>query len=306
MRHFFALSLFSGLMAAALSGVSEAAAKTRIVTTLPSFADIAAEVGGDEVTARSVTQGTQDPHFVDAKPDLILMLNRADLLIHAGLGLEDGWLPPLLVGARNARIQGGSEGNLIASTLVELKEIPKDKLDRAAGDVHPGGNPHFMLDPRNGVRVARGIAERLGKIDPAHAAEFSKRAETYVRKLEDRISAWNREYQPHLKGKSVVTYHRSWIYFTNWIGLNEVESIEPKPGIPPSPAHVVKLIGTIKTLGVKLVMMEPYYPKGVAEDIARKSGAKLLVLPAEVKGAPEASTYIKVFETLLASLKSAL
>lgn len=285
---------------------SPALAKLRIVTTLPSFADIATQVGGDDVAAVSLTKGTQDPHFVDAKPDLILQLNRADLLIRAGLGLEDGWLPPLLVGSRNGKIQMGQSGDLNASGLVELREVPQGRPDRAGGDVHPGGNPHFMLDPRNGVKVARGIAERLGKLDPENAGHYKKRAETYVKELEAQIGAWTSQYLPLLKGKPIVTYHRSWIYFTGWAGLNEVDRIEPKPGIQPSPAHVVKLIGTIRQQQIKLIMMEPFYPKGVAEDIAGKSGAKLMVLPAEVQGTPEAKTYIAVFESILKSLKSAL
>jgi zinc/manganese transport system substrate-binding protein len=298
--------LFSSLVFVVAGSVSPALAKTRIVTTLPSFADIATQVGGDEVSAVALTKGTQDPHFVDAKPDLILQLNRADLLIRAGLGLEDGWLPPLLTGARNGKIQAGGAGDMDASALVELKEVPQGKLDRAAGDVHPGGNPHFMLDPRNGVRIARGIAERLGKIDPEHAPDFKRRAEDYVKKLEAQIALWSKTYLPMLKGKPVVTYHKSWIYFTSWAGLSEVEHVEPKPGIPPSPAHVVRLIGTIKQLHAKMIIMEPFYPKGVAEDIAGKSGAKLLVLPAEVNGTPDAKSYLEVFETIFKILKGAL
>jgi zinc/manganese transport system substrate-binding protein len=298
---------FISVSSIALFGASSLAwAKINVVTTLPSFADIATQVGGDEVSVRPLTKGTQDPHFVDAKPDLILYLNKADLLIRAGLGLEDGWLPPLLTGSRNGKIQIGSQGDLDVSTLIPLKEVPKGRLDRASGDVHPGGNPHFMLDPRNGVIFARGLAERLGEIEPSKADDFKKRADAYVKKLQEKIAGWEKAYKPLLGGKPVVTYHKSWVYFTDWVGMREVEHVEPKPGIPPSPEHVVRLIRTMRELKVKLILMEPFYPKGVAEDVARQTGAKLLVLPAEVNGSSEAKTYIDVFEAIFNGLKGAV
>jgi zinc/manganese transport system substrate-binding protein len=213
-----------------------AVAKLNVVTTLPSFADIASEVGGERVSVQSLTKGTQDPHFVDAKPDLILKLNRADLLIRGGLGLEDGWMPPLLTGSRNAKIQAGASGDLNASSSAELRDVPQGKIDRAEGDVHPGGNPHFMLDPRNGARLARAVADRLASLDAEHAEEYRKRADGYAKRLEERIRAWGSELKPLLKGKPVVTYHKSWRYFTAWMEIEEVGQIEPKPGIPPRPS----------------------------------------------------------------------
>jgi zinc/manganese transport system substrate-binding protein len=305
MNKLIAVSLLSLSFGLSLLDSSLAFAKLKVVATLPSLGDIVTEIGGDEVSVMSLTKGTQDPHFVDAKPDLVLRLNRADLLIHAGLGLEDGWLPPLIVGARNGKIQTGSGGNLDASTLMELKEVPKGKLDRASGDVHPGGNPHFMLDPRNGIVFAKGIAKKLGELEPSKAAEFQKRAEDYSVKLKSKIVIWEKQLKPLLAGKPVVTYHKSWVYFTDWTGMNEVEHVEPKPGIPPSPEHVVRLIHTMRERKVKFILMEPFYPRGVAEDVAHQTGAKLLVLPTEVGGAPEAKTYADVFDQIVKDLQTA-
>jgi zinc/manganese transport system substrate-binding protein len=301
------ISLISTIAATAfsLSFSSAALAKVNVITTLPSFADIAKNVGGDEVNAVSLTRGTQDPHFVDAKPDLMLSLNKADLLIRAGLGLEDGWLPPLLVGSRNAKIQNGTEGNLDASSVMPLKDVPKSPLDRAQGDVHPGGNPHFMLDPRNGITLANAIAERLAKLDPSKAEDFRKRAAAYGADLKKHIEQWDKELKP-FAGTSVVTYHKSWIYFLDWAHFKEAATVEPKPGIPPSPEHVVQLIQSMKQQKIKLILMEPFYPKGVAQDVAQQTGAKLLVLPAEVKGNSDAKTYVDVFEQIIKQVKSTL
>lgn len=276
--------------------------RLKVVTTLPSYADIAQNVGGEEVDVVSLTKGTQDPHFVDPKPDIVLKLNRADLLIRAGLGLEDGWLPPLLSGARNGKIQPGGEGYLEASSLIELKEVPAGGIDRSMGDVHPGGNPHFMLDPRNGMKLAKGIADRLGKLEPSKAADFQKRAEQYNADLQKKIQAWEALLKP-FSGKQVVTYHKSWVYFSGWAGLKEVDYVEPKPGVPPSPEHVVKLIRLMKDKKVPFVIIEPYYPKGTAEQVARESGARLLVLPNEVNGSEGAKNYFALFDEIIAKLK---
>jgi zinc/manganese transport system substrate-binding protein len=273
-------------------------AKIRVVTSLPSFGDIATNVGGDEVDVDSLTKGTQDPHFVDAKPSLILKLNKADLLIRAGLGLEDGWLPPLVTGARNAKIQNGGDGNLDASARMSLKEVPTGKIDRSQGDVHPGGNPHFMTDPRNGIVLAKAIAEYLSKIDPSKADFFKKRSDAYISKLRAKITIWEKSLAA-LKGKKVVTYHKSWIYFSEWVGLEEVGYLEPKPGVPPSPDHIAKLIGLMKQKNVPIIIMEPFYPKGVGEDVASRTSSQLLILPTEVLGVPEAKTYIDMYNYIV-------
>lgn len=285
----------AGMLSAA---APSAEAKLRVVTTLPSFAELAREVGGEEVDASSMVKGSQDPHFVDPKPDLVLQLHRADLLIRVGLGLEDGWLPPLLIGSRNGKIQNGAKGNLEASTLVKLQDVPEGKLDRAQGDVHPGGNPHFMLDPRIGIQVAQGIAARLGELEPSKAADFKKRADAFAAQLQSKIQAWEAALKPWA-GKSIVTYHKSFTYFASWIGLKVVDTVEPKPGIPPSPEHVVKLTRMMSEQKIPLILIEPYYPKSTSEEVAKSSGAKLLVIPTEVGGAPEAGSYAAIFDQIV-------
>lgn len=275
-------------------------AKVRVVTTLPSFADIARVIGGDEVSVTSLTKGTQDPHFVDARPDLILELNRADLVIRAGLGLEDGWLPPLLTGARNGRIQVGAEGNLDASTLMELRDT-RLSPDRSQGDVHPGGNPHFMLDPRNGGILAQAVAKRLGNLSPDKEAYFASRAKQYQAELDLKVKGWKGLLKA-IQGKSVVSYHRSWGYFLAWAGLEEAGYVEPKPGIPPSPEHLVTLIRMMKSKHIELLVMEPFYPTGPAEEVSKQTGARMLVLPAEVLGAAEAKSYLELFDFIVQKL----
>ncbi|MCM2279768.1 MAG: metal ABC transporter substrate-binding protein [Oligoflexia bacterium] len=292
-----------GLVSLALLTASSAEAKLTVVTTLPSLADIAQNVGGEEVEAASVTKGLQDPHFIDPRPDLVLRLNRADLLVHVGLGLEDGWLPPLLVGSRNAKIQTGASGNFEASSVIPLKDVPAGKIDRSMGDVHPGGNPHFMLDPHNGILIARALAKRLGQLRPEKAVGFNERADRYVKELETRIKGWETALKP-FAGRLVATYHKSWTYLSSWLKLEEAGTIEPKPGIPPSPEHVVKLIGLMREKGVKLILIEPYYPRAQAENVAQKSGARLVTLPTEVHGAEGVKSYFGVFDAIVRELQA--
>jgi zinc/manganese transport system substrate-binding protein len=280
-----------------LISAGEVSAKLRVVTTLPSFADIAAAVGGEEVDAQSLTRGRQDPHFVDAKPDLMLKLGRADVMIHAGLGLEDGWLPPLLTGARNAKIQPGSLGNITASNFIQLLEVPQGKVERSQGDVHPGGNPHFMLDPRNGVVLAQALADKFGELDPSHRELFQSNAKRWIDDLKKEIAGWEKQLSKW-KGRTVVTYHRSWSYFLAWSGIKLAATVEPKPGIPPSPEHVVSLVQQIRREKIGTILVEPYYPKSVAEQVARETGAKLLVLPTEVQGAEGVDHYPQIFQTI--------
>jgi zinc/manganese transport system substrate-binding protein len=273
-----------------------ASAKINIVTTLPSFAFIAQEVGGDEVEAQSLTKGNQDPHFVDPKPDLILILAKAKMLVRVGLGLEDGWLPPLVNGSRNSNIQVGADGDFNVSEAMTLQEVPT-QLDRAQGDVHPGGNPHYMLDPRNGVTYAKVLAGRLGKMVPEKESFFKQRAADFEKKISESAKKWLTG-MSHLRGMLAVPYHRSWVYFFNWVGLQQFDTIEPKPGIPPSPEHVVNLTRNMQTKKVKAVLVELYYPTGVAQQIAEKTGAKLFVLPTEVYAMESIKTYFDIFDEI--------
>lgn len=283
---------------ASLALPAAAHAKLRVVSSIPDFAAIAQEVGGTHVEASALVRPTQDPHYLDAKPSFMVELNRADLVLVAGMELEAGWMPPLLLGARNPRVQKGAEGYLDCSTLIVPLEV--QGADRSKGDIHPGGNPHYWNDPRNGVRLARGIGERLAQLDAEHAADYRQGAESFVQRLEARIAQWREKLGPR-KGTKVVVYHRSWVYLLDFLGYEEVGALEPKPGIPPSPSHVADLIRKVKDQGVRYVMQESFYPTQLSKLFADKSGAQLRVLPTMV-GATETRTYADVVDTLVTEL----
>jgi zinc/manganese transport system substrate-binding protein len=191
-----------------------------------------------------------------------------------------GWLPVLQSGSRNPRIQTGGDGYLDASTFVPVMEAPAGPVSRAQGDIHPGGNPHYLQEPRNGAKVARGIADRLARIDPSHAAGYAQRAADLTRDadaLATRYAARFAALDP--EKRKVVVYHRSWIYTEAWLGLTEVGAVEPKPGIPPDPAHVARLLALMRAQGVKAILAESYYPDTTTRLLADKTGAALVVVP---------------------------
>lgn len=270
--------IVSALLCAALPSTGAQASKVRVVTTVTDLAALASAVGGDRLEVRSLAVPTQDPHFVDARPNMALMLNRADLLILVGLDLEIGWLPTLLTGARNPRILPGNTGHLDAGAYVEVRDVPTTAVDRSMGDIHPAGNPHYLHDPREGVKVARAIADRLIRIDPEHAEHYRARLATFEAEANQRIRRWERLLEPH-RGAQVVTYHKSWKYLLGWLGLEELGNIEPKPGIPPSPAHVARLLARMRAEAPALILQESYYPDATARLLGARAGVPVLVLP---------------------------
>ena len=261
---------------------STAEAKVNVVATLPDLGALAREVGGDNVSVKVLARSTQDPHFVDARPSLVLDASNADLLVLNGLELEVGWLPPILTNSRNEQIQPGHPGYLDASTLIDPLEVPREKIDRSMGDIHPSGNPHYTLDPRNGLVVARGIAERLETIDPQHAKAYQANLARFTQSLKERIAGWEKAFAP-FKGTEVVTYHKSWIYFVEWAGFDEVAFVEPKPGLPPSAGHVAQVLGVIKRRKVPLILQEDWYPAASSEELARLGGARLVRVPGQTR-----------------------
>lgn len=286
---------------------TETFAKVRVVATIPDFGSIAKEIGGDKIEVKSIVKGYQNPHFVDAKPNYILWLNKADLLVYNGLDLEAGWLPVLITGARNSNIASKNAiGHLDASTLItNILEVPTAKIDKTMGDVHPGGNSHYMLDPRNGITVAAGITDRLRTIDPENYKYYEQNWRAFSEKLNKRIKAWETKLEP-FKGINIVTYHKSWIYFTSWAEFKEIGYIEPKPGIPPSPAHLSYLISTIQNSNLKLILSESFYPQKTASLIAEKTGSKLLVLPTMVDETEGINTYSDLFENIVNEITTTL
>jgi len=297
------MSFFANILTAALAGAllllpAAASARVRVVATIPDFAQIAEEIGGSRVRASSLVKPTQDPHYVDPRPSMMVELSRADLLLLAGMELESGWLPPLLTGSRNRRIQRGAPGYLDCSTLIEPMDVRVP--DRAMGDIHPGGNPHYWFDPRNGLRVARGIANALELADPAGAEQYRAGLEDFTARLQARMDEWQRRLAPH-RGKEIVVYHESWVYFFDWAGLIQFAALEPKPGIPPSPSHVADLMRRARGRNVSLVVQESFYPTSLSSVVAKRIGARLKVLPV-MTGAGGTKTYIDLMDRLVAEL----
>jgi zinc/manganese transport system substrate-binding protein len=274
---------------------SASAAALKVVTTTEDLAAIAREVGGDRVQVESIARGYQDPHFVEAKPSFVMKLHSADLLIAVGRDLEVGWLPALVTQSRNAKIQPGGSGYLDASRTARILEVPTGQITRAMGDVHPQGNPHYWLDPRNGRRIAQAIQEKLAAVRPDDAAYFGQRYAAFEQKLAAAEKRWDALLGPY-KGTKVVTYHRSWANFVDRFGLDVVGYVEPRPGIPPSPAHTLGLMKAMRQQGVKLILVEPYFDTRTPASIARETGARLLVLTPSVGGVKEATDYIALFD----------
>ncbi len=292
------------LVTAALLPVGAARAELKIMGTVPDLAALAKDIGGDLVAVRAMSLPSQDPHFVDAKPSLALELNRADLLLLVGLGLESGWLPPLLAGARNPRIQAGKSGYLDCSQAVHLLDVASGPIDRSQGDIHPGGNPHYMSDPRAGAAVARAIADRLGQLDPAHWSTFDANLHGLLSRLDALRTAWEPRLARH-KGRSFIGYHRTWTYVASWLGLVEAGFLEPKPGIPPNPPHIAHLLGIARSAHVHMVLQEEYYPDGHARLIADKIPAVLVRVNGGTNFA-SGQTYPQRLERLLTAIDGGL
>ena len=272
-----------------------AAAKINVVTATQDLASLVTEVGGDRVNVTSIARGYQDPHFVEAKPSFLLNLRKADLLAVVGLQLEIGWLPPLITQSGNPRIQPAAQGYLDASQFAEILEIPTAQVSRAMGDVHPLGNPHYWLDPQNGLRVAAGLAQKLSQMSPGDASYFSQRLDDFRKRLAVAERRWDDQMKPY-RGRKIVTYHQSWPNFVKRFGLQVVDYVEPRPGIPPSPAHVVELIALMKRQNVKLILVEPYFDLKTPQSVARETGGQVVVLMPSVGGNPESGDYIKLFD----------
>jgi zinc/manganese transport system substrate-binding protein len=282
-----------------------AAEKLKIVTTTEDLASLTREVGGDRVEVNAIGKGYQDPHFIEPKPSFLLLLKNADLLEVVGLELEIGWLPPLLDQSRNNNIRPGGPGYLDVSQGVEILDRPTGAVNRSMGDVHPSGNPHYWLDPANGVRIAIQIRNRLAQLRPADAAYFDQRLNAFKLRINEANKRWLAALAPY-KGAKIVTYHSSWPNFTRHFGLDVVGFVEPKPGIPPSPSHTLELINLMKEQKVRVILMEPYFDQKTPEFIAQKTGAKVVVMYPSVGGAPGVDDYLKVFDRDVADLLKAL
>jgi zinc/manganese transport system substrate-binding protein len=277
--------------------------RVNVVTTTQDPAAIAHAIGGDRVDVTALAKGYQDPHFLEAKPSFMVKLNRADLVIVVGLDLEAGYLSALLAGGRNDSLMPGQKGFLDLSTSVRPLEVA-GSADRAQGDIHPNGNPHYWLDPDNGRSMARAIAARLAEIDPAGKAAYAAGLASFEHALDERENAWTKRMAP-LSGQPIVTYHRSWSYFAKRYNLTVADFIEPKPGIPATPAHTLEVIKTIDSRHIKLILMESFYDRRVADFIAEKTGARVSAVPNSVGGEEGVNTYFDLLDHITADLAKA-
>jgi len=287
------IAVLAAFLAASVS--APAAGKINVIAATEDLAAIAREVGGDQVTVESIARGYQDPHFVEPKPSFILKLQKADLLLTVGLQLEIGWLPPLITQSRNGKIQPGAAGYMDMSRFCQILEIPQGQVTRAMGDVHPLGNPHYWLDPENGRRMAKALADKFSSMDAAGAAGFAARYSEFDKKLADAEKNWQAKMAP-FKGRKVITYHRSWPNFCERFGLDVVDYVEPKPGIPPTPNHTLDVINLMKREGIKLILVEPYFDLRAPNKIAQDVGGQVVVLMPSVGGVKEITSYFQLFD----------
>jgi len=293
---------FLGFFLLQVGFIGYAQATLRIETTTQDLAAIARAVGGQHVNVHSLTLGTRDPHFAVAKPSMIRRVYRADLLLVIGAEMEIGWLPPLLQSARNNRVQVGNSGYLDLSKAIHLLGKIQGEVSRAMGDVHANGNPHYWLDPRNGILIANAIAEKLIQLDPEHTKDYQLNAINFEKLIMNKLTKW-REALRHLNGKPVVAYHKSFIYLADVFGFHIVDEVEPKPGIAPSAASLSKLIAKLKNEKIDLLIMEPYYERRSSRYLNEQTGIKTAIIPQSVGAQKNIISYVDLFDSIVKVLK---
>jgi len=299
------VALGAALVASPNAGVSTAQAQLKVVTSTTDLYDIAKAVGGDKITATHIGEGYQDPHFIEAKPSFVLQLRNADVWAFVGLDLEIGWMPLLLQGARNPKLQPGQPGYVDASRAIPVLDLARGNVDRSQGDVHPLGNPHYWLDPENGRRIAKLFRDTFSQLDAKNASTYAANADAFTQRLDAAEQSWKADLAK-IKGQPVVAWHTSWRYFAEYTGMNIVGFMEPKPGVPPSPSHLAGLIQTMKQTGAKVIVMEPFYDRKTADFVASKTGAKVLVLPPSVGGTKGLDDYIRLMTNDIHQLAASL
>jgi zinc/manganese transport system substrate-binding protein len=297
------IALAAALAVAAIP--HRAAAAFKVVTTTEGLAALAREVGGERVQVESLSRGVQDPHFVDANPMLAVKLRNADLLVDVGLDLEIGWLPPLVNQSRNGEIQPGGNRRFTAASAVQVLDVPSGPVSRAQGDLHPGGNPHFLVDPRRALQVAAALAAKLSSLDGAGAGTYAQRLADLEKRIHAAEARWQQQLAP-AKGHKIFTRHRTMTYFLDWSGIVSAGELEPRPGVPPPPSHLADLVGVAQREGVKAISVENYYDTKSAEVVARHSGAKIVLIPGDVGGEPGGETYEKYVDLVVGRIAGAL
>lgn len=271
------------LAVALLIAMPTTAADLRVVTTTTDLAALVEIIGGEYVEVEALCRGYQDPHFLEAKPSHMSRLRRADLMVYVGLELEVGWLPLLINGSRNPRLRPGEPGSLAAGTGLSILEIPTGEISRSEGDVHPLGNPHYWMNPRNQIVMAQTISDRLSDMAPDHAGQFEASRAAFTDQMDTAIAGWEERLAPW-RGREIVCYHKQWEYLVDWLGLTVLDYIENKPGIPPSPRHVRELNESMLRNEIAVVVISNFFEPGPAQRVAEAAGAQLVVLPVSVDG----------------------
>jgi len=266
----------------------------KVVTTTTDLKSITELVGGDKVSVSSIATGYQNPHFVDPKPSYIISLSKADLFVTVGLDLEIGWSPQLLSSSRNTKIQKGAGGYVDASQGIGLLQVPS-AANRAEGDIHIYGNPHYWLDPLNGKVIARNIATGLERVDPSNKSTYETNLQAFFKKIDDKMKDWQSKMAP-FKGTKIIAYHNEWVYLETRFGLNIVDFMEPKPGIPPSPSQLVKVIKEIKANSIKVIISSPYFTTSSSDVVAKQTGVKELTLATSVGAFDPIKNYFDLFD----------
>ena len=293
----FAVLLIVGL------GTDLYAQPVRVITTVPDLADITKQIGKELVNVESLTRGVEIMHAVPVKPSLVPRLNRADILVVMGLDLEASWLPALLEAASQPKILPGQAAHIDTSVGVAVAEVPQS-IDRAGGDVHPKGNPHYNLDPHNGRIMARNIAVGLSRNYPQHKATFDKNLDAYLAELDNAIERWQSVAAP-LKGAKFVGYHGDWAYFARRFGLQQIGTIESKPGIEPTPNHLIALTQKMQQERVQLIIYGPHSDR-FPRQLASQTGARVVRLQSTAGALPDTDSYIKFIDYNVKSLLAAM
>ncbi|MEP7374006.1 MAG: metal ABC transporter substrate-binding protein [Chitinophagaceae bacterium] len=280
------------------------AGAVKVVTTTMDMRSIAEIIGGNKVSVQSIATGYQNPHFVDPKPSYIISLSNADLFVTVGLDLETGWSPQLLSSSRNSKIQKGSPGYVDASEGVGLLQVPST-VNRGEGDIHIYGNPHYWLDPLNGKVIARNIANGLERVDPANKTFYEANLAAFNAKIDLKMKDWAAKMVPY-SGSKIIAYHNEWVYFEKRFGLQIVDFMEPKPGIPPSPSQLVKVIKEVSANHIKVIISSPYFTTSSSDVVAKQTGVKELTLATSVAAFTSIKNYFDLFDYNIDQLTAVL
>ncbi|MEP6700961.1 MAG: metal ABC transporter substrate-binding protein [Bacteroidota bacterium] len=276
----------------------------KVVTTTTDMKSITELIGGNKVSVTSIATGYQNPHFVDPKPSYIISLTKADMFVTVGLDLETGWSPLLLSSSRNNKIQKGAQGYVDASAGVGLLQVPSS-ANRAEGDIHIFGNPHYWLDPLNGKVIARNIANGLERVDPSNKAFYEANLQAFFTRIDSKTKEWQTK-MASFKGSKIIAYHNEWVYFETRFGLQIVDFMEPKPGIPPSPSQLVKVIKEVKANNIKVIISSPYFSTSSSDVVAKQTGVKVLTLATSVGGFDSIKNYFDLFDYNINQLMAVL